>query len=106
MRQLRVGYRPSVDPKECPEEAMDAEIECFLDDDMRILGRWLRDALPASTCDEFCGRAVALQSALFEWLTPYRSRYEEPEISTLFGIMGFLNNPVPFYQRPRKKKRK
>ena len=106
MRKLRVGYRPSADPVECPEAARDEEIERFFDDDTRILGQHLRDSLPASSRDEFCGRAVVVQSALFEWLTAYRSRFDEPEVAILFGIVGFLSNPVPFYKRPEKKKKK
>lgn len=83
---------------------MAIETERFLTDDMRILGDTLRSSLPSVKLDDFCENTQALQARLFQWLTPYRKRYEEKEVMVLFGIVGLLRNPEPYFKKQRRRK--
>jgi len=102
MRKIRVGYRSLVDAEENPEQARDAEIEHFLTDDMDILGRHLREAFPSKNRNEFCAKVAPIPWALINWLEPYKGRFGEKEVMMLYGIVGFLANPVPYYKRTTK----
>lgn len=104
MRKLRIGFRPIVDPKEHPEEARDQEIDRFITRDCNILGRHLREAVPAESRDAFCEDVRARWFALLRWLTPHNKRYDDPDVKILQLIVGYLGNPYPYY-KPAKKKR-
>ena len=106
MIELRADYQSPVDPAVEPEQARDIEIEQFLEDDMRILGTHLRDALPADSSDEFCAKAVTLNLMLSKWLRAYEKRYEEREVMMLFSVVGLLSNPYPYYKRRTTKPKK
>ena len=104
MRKLRVGFRPSVDPAEHPEEARDQEIDRFQARDCNILGRHLRTAVAADSRDEFCEDVRARWFTLLRWLKPHNKRYDDPEVAMLQLIVGYLGNPYSYYKPAKKKK--
>ena len=105
MRKLRVGFRPSVDPEEHPEEARDQEIDRFMARDCRILGRHLRKAVRAGSADEFCQDVGERWFMLLRWLKPHNKRYDDLEVAMLQLTAGYLGNPYPYYKPAKKKSR-
>jgi hypothetical protein len=105
MRKLRVGFRPSVDPEEHPEEARDQEIDRFIARDCNVLGRHLRTAVPADSRDKFDEDVRQRWFTLLRWLKPHNKRYDDPEVAMLHLIVGYLGNPYPYYKPAKKKPR-
>jgi|SRR4051812_5908979 hypothetical protein len=106
MMKLRVGYKFPGNAKENPEDASDHEIERFLDRDMRIMGRWLRDQFPSKKSEDFYQCVSRLALSLNEWLQTVPYREEDKELRLLHCAVGLMMNPVPFFKRQSPKKRK
>ena len=106
MIKLRVGYRFPGNAKGNPEEALDHEIERFLVRDMRIMGEWLREQFPSKNSEEFCESVFRVACSLNEWLEKVPYRQEDRELRMLHCAVGLLMNPVPYFRRQPRKKRK
>jgi len=106
MMKLRAGYRFRGNAKENPEDANDHEIQRFLVGDMRIIGKWLRHQFPSRNSQEFCECVSRVAWSLNDWLQSVPYREEDKELRMLLCAVGLLMNPMPYFKRQTRKKRK
>ena len=94
-------YRPSVDPREYPEQAFADEVAQCSPEYERILGRCLINEVFSGSSDLFSERVAAIRRALLAWIEPVRTDVENPEVRILLVIIGSLGYPETYLEMQR-----
>ena len=94
-------YRPSVNAREYPEQALADELDQCSSEYQRILGRALIKEFFSGSSDLFCERVTLLRTSLLKWMEPFRMHLENAEVSILFTIVGSLGHPEAYLETQR-----